>query len=127
VDDDKLRPREIPPGAFLFEMKMAQRGARTTRKASTGNASTTPAGSPVRVTNARKAVSDISPIDYMLSILRDEAQSQGDRMDAAKAAAPYLHARLSGVKHSGEMVMRHEDALNELDDARKKNSRKTSR
>ncbi len=48
-------------------------------------------------------------------------------MDAAKAAAPYLHARLSGVKHSGEMTMRHEDALNELDDARKTDSRKTSR
>jgi hypothetical protein len=70
---------------------------------------------------------DLSPVDYMLSILRDETQSQGDRMDAAKAAAPYLHARLSGVKHSGELAMRHEDALNELDDARKANPPKTSR
>lgn len=80
------------------------------------------------MTNARKTpANDLSPVDYMLSILRDETQSQGDRMDAAKAAAPYLHARLSGVKHSGELAMRHEDALNELDDARKTNSRKTSR
>jgi hypothetical protein len=71
--------------------------------------------------------SDLSPVDYMLTILRDETQSQGDRMDAAKAAAPYLHARLSGVKHSGDLAMRHEDALNELDDARKTNPPKTAR
>lgn len=107
---------------------MAQRGAgkSATRKTRTSETGAAKAGSKVRVTNVRKAAGDLSPVDYMLSILRDEAQSQGDRMDAAKAAAPYLHARLSGVKHSGEMVMRHEDALNELDDARKTNSRKTS-
>jgi hypothetical protein len=91
----------------------------------TGKAGIAQEGSKVRVANVRRATTDLSPVDYMLSILRDETQSQGDRMDAAKAAAPYLHARLSGVKHSGEMVMRHEDALNELDDARKTNSRKT--
>jgi hypothetical protein len=117
---------------------MAQRGARTgaaTRKTSASkiNPSKTSAsktGSGVRVTNAarkRAAACDLSPVDYMLSILRDETQSQGDRMDAAKAAAPYLHARLSGVKHSGEMAMRHEDALNDLDDARTTNSPQTSR
>jgi hypothetical protein len=108
---------------------MTLRGVQksTTRKTGARKAEAAPAGSTVRVTNVRKVAGDLSPIDYMLSILRDETQSQGDRMDAAKAAAPYLHARLSGVKHSGEMTMRHEDALNELDDARKANSRKTSR
>jgi hypothetical protein len=110
---------------------MAQRGARgpTTRTRGTGRAkaSIEKAEGSVRVTNASAAAGNLSPVDYMLSILRDETQSQGDRMDAAKAAAPYLHARLSGVKHSGELAMRHEDALNELDDARKTNSRKTSR
>jgi hypothetical protein len=105
-----------------------------TRKASAsktdiGEANTSKTGSGVRVTNAarKRAAGDLSPVDYMLSILRDETQSQGDRMDAAKAAAPYLHARLSGVKHSGELAMRHEDALNELDDARKANPPQTSR
>lgn len=102
---------------------MAQRGARTARKASTGKASAALAGPAARVTDAKQATNNLSPVDYMLSILRDETQSQGDRMDGAKAAAPYLHARLSGVKHSGEMIMRHD----ELDDARKTNSRKTSR
>ncbi|WP_424630723.1 hypothetical protein [Bradyrhizobium sp. SYSU BS000235] len=108
---------------------MAQRGARkgAARKTSTGKTAAAQTGSNARVTNVRRAIRDLSPVDYMLSILRDKTQSQVDRMDAAKAAAPYLHARLSGVKHSGEMVMRHEDALNELDDARKTNSRKTSR
>lgn len=39
----------------------------------------------------------ISPLDYMLTILRDELQGQEARMDAAKAAAPYVHAKLSTV------------------------------
>jgi hypothetical protein len=107
---------------------MAQRRARTGTATRKTSASKT--GSGVRVTSAarKKATAgDLSPVDYMLAILRDETQSRGDRMDAAKAAAPYLHARLSGVKHSGELAMRHEDALNELDDARKTNPPQTSR
>jgi hypothetical protein len=58
----------------------------------------------------------ISPLDYMLTQLRDEANPKEARMDAAKAAAPYLHARLAAVEHSGNMTVRHEDALDELDD-----------
>jgi hypothetical protein len=37
----------------------------------------------------------ISPLDYMLKILRDEAENKEMRFEAAKAAAPYVHARLS--------------------------------
>jgi hypothetical protein len=44
----------------------------------------------------------ISPLAYMLRILRDEGQDQATRMDAAKAAAPYVHARLATIEHSGE-------------------------
>jgi hypothetical protein len=44
----------------------------------------------------------ISPLAYMLRILRDEEQDQATRMDAAKAAAPYVHARLATIEHSGE-------------------------
>lgn len=58
----------------------------------------------------------ISPLEYMLGQLRDETNSKDVRMDAAKAAAPYVHARLAAVEHSGEMRMRHEDALDELDE-----------
>ena len=35
------------------------------------------------------------PLDYLLGIMRDEDQDARWRLDAAKAAAPYCHARLS--------------------------------
>jgi hypothetical protein len=64
----------------------------------------------------RALESGISPLDYMLGLLRDDKNPSDVRFEAAKAAAPYVHARLAAVEHSGDMTMRHEDALNELDD-----------
>jgi hypothetical protein len=58
----------------------------------------------------------ISPLDYMLGLMRDEELDRDTRLDAAKSAAPYLHARLAAVEHSGGMTLRHEDALDELDE-----------
>lgn len=43
----------------------------------------------------------ISPLDYMLQILRDEKQKQEARFAAAKEAAPYCHNRLASVEHTG--------------------------
>lgn len=63
-----------------------------------------------------KALADgISPLDYMLKQLRDDKLGRDVRMDAAKAAAPYVHARLAAVEHSGDVTLRHEDALDELE------------
>ena len=42
------------------------------------------------------------PLEYLLGIMRDEAQDFERRIDAAKAAAPYVHARLQAVQVSGE-------------------------
>jgi hypothetical protein len=50
----------------------------------------------------------ISPLDYLLRILRDESESKVMRMDAAKAAAPYLHARLNAIDLTGETSVRWE-------------------
>ena len=44
-----------------------------------------------------RAADGLTPLDYMLSILRDEGQEQPARLDAAKAAAPYVHARLANI------------------------------
>ena len=38
---------------------------------------------------------NMQPLDYMLEQLRDESAPDATRMDAAKAAAPYCHARLA--------------------------------
>lgn len=37
----------------------------------------------------------ITPLEYMLSILRDEQADKSQRFEAAKAAAPYVHPRLA--------------------------------
>ena len=58
----------------------------------------------------------LTPLDYLLSVMRDEALERDARVDAAKAAAPYVHARLAAVEHSGGIAFSHEDALAELDD-----------
>ena len=43
-----------------------------------------------------------TPLEYMLRIMRDEAAESKRRDEMAKAAAPYLHPRLSSVEHTGE-------------------------
>lgn len=51
-------------------------------------------------TIARKAAMEtgITPLEFMLAILRNEANSDAVRMEAAKAAAPYVHARLAHIE-----------------------------
>jgi hypothetical protein len=41
------------------------------------------------------------PLDYLLGIMRDEAQDARSRLNAARAAAPYCHARISSIELSG--------------------------
>lgn len=53
----------------------------------------------------------ISPLEYMLKIMRTEVSADLDpremlaavtlRFEAAKAAAPYVHPRLASVEHKG--------------------------
>ena len=38
-----------------------------------------------------------SPLDYMLRVMRDPATDDERRDAMAKAALPYMHARLTGV------------------------------
>lgn len=57
----------------------------------------------------------ISPLEYMLRLLRDETASKEDRKWAAYHAAPFCHSKMSPVEHAGDMRLRHEDALDALD------------
>ena len=41
--------------------------------------------------------SGLLPVDYMLGVMRDESLDTRLRIDAAKAAAPYVHQRLSVI------------------------------
>lgn len=56
----------------------------------------------------------LSPLDYMLQVLRDPEASPGERRWAAEKAAPFLHPRLQSVEHGGEVKLSHEDALEAL-------------
>jgi len=49
----------------------------------------------------RALAGGMMPLDFLLSIMRDDKQDAAARRDAAKAAAPYCHARLSSTELSG--------------------------
>jgi hypothetical protein len=58
-----------------------------------------------RTAEIQKAVeaSGLTPLDYMLMVMRDEAEDSPRRLAAATAAAPYVHAKLSSIELSGDM------------------------
>ncbi|AOO81649.1 hypothetical protein BHK69_15375 [Bosea vaviloviae] len=86
---------------------MARGVARTSRKA----------GAAARPTEAGPAAEGgLTPLAYMLTMLRDESLEPKARFEIAKAAAPYVHAKLAAIEHSGGIALSHEDALAELDD-----------
>jgi hypothetical protein len=45
--------------------------------------------------------SGLTPLEYMLRTLRDSKNPATVRMEAAKAAAPYVHPKLAQVQHKG--------------------------
>ena len=60
-------------------------------------------GTPNRATKAKAAKiaeSGLTPLDYMLSVLRNEKAPSEDRMEAAKSAAPYVHPKLAAMTHA---------------------------
>lgn len=44
-----------------------------------------------------------TPLEYLLNVMRDPTVDDDRRMDAAKSAAPYCHARLNAVAVNGEI------------------------
>ncbi|MDK4703889.1 hypothetical protein PH562_16685 [Rhizobium sp. CNPSo 4062] len=64
-----------------------------------------PAGAATKRTRemAEKAAEEgITPLDFMLKVLRDEAATMDNRMWAAEKAAPYVHAKLASVEVTGD-------------------------
>ena len=44
----------------------------------------------------------ITPLEYMLNVMRDPTQEFDTRMDAAKNCAPYMHPKLASVEQKIE-------------------------
>jgi len=61
-----------------------------------------------------KTPAPLSPLDYMLQVLRDPEASPAERKWAAEKAAPFIHPRLQTVEHGGALTLSHEDALEAL-------------
>ncbi len=52
---------------------------------------------------ADKAMAEgLTPLEFMLNVLRDEKLAFKERYAAAVDAAPYLHPKLANVQHSGD-------------------------
>jgi hypothetical protein len=62
-------------------------------------------GTPNKATAAKAAqiaASGLTPLDYLLSVMRDDKEHSDARRDAAKAAAPYVHPKLASVELKGD-------------------------
>jgi hypothetical protein len=59
---------------------------------------------------AEVEASGLTPLEYMLGVLRDEQQDTQRRDWAAEKAAPYLHARLANINAKHDVS----DALADL-------------
>lgn len=70
-----------------------------------GNPAGKPKGAQAKATIARESAikaSGLTPLDYMLSRLRDETATDEDRKWAAQNAAPYVHPKLAQIQANVE-------------------------
>lgn len=51
---------------------------------------------------AAAANDGVTPLEFMLQVLRDPGKTFEDRFKAAVNAAPYMHPKLQSVEHSGD-------------------------
>jgi hypothetical protein len=56
---------------------------------------------------AAASASGITPLEYMLSVMRAPETDPRDRLVAAQAAAPYIHSKLSSITVAGDMSHSH--------------------
>lgn len=50
---------------------------------------------------AEIAASGVTPLAYMLDVMRNPGEDPDKRLDAAKSAAPYVHPKLAAIEHTG--------------------------
>ena len=73
-----------------------------------------PKGAPNRVNSEmreRILQSGISPLEYLIRLMRNSKATKERRDWAAAQAAPYPHARLAAMEVSGRVEVSHEDRV----------------
>lgn len=51
---------------------------------------------------ATVAATGMTPLEYLTSVYQDVSADESRRIDAAKAAAPYVHAKLATIELTGK-------------------------
>jgi hypothetical protein len=54
---------------------------------------------PIDAPSTAPADPSLTPLDFLLAIMRDETATRSERVDAANKAAPYLHSKHATVDH----------------------------
>jgi hypothetical protein len=65
------------------------------------------------VREAEIKAAGMTPLDFMLGVMRDEEKTVEMRLEAAAKAAPYVHPRLASLAVTGEHVIKTELSLAE--------------
>lgn len=81
--------------------KSSGRGSRPGERRG-GRARGTPNRRTAELQDAVAATGE-TPLDFLLRMMRDEDQEEAKRIDCAKAAAPYVHARLNAIDLNGQV------------------------
>ena len=71
-------------------------------------------GIPNRASAAREAAiaaSGLTPLEYMLTTMRDESKPLALRLDMAKAAAPYVHPRLASMEQAVQVDLQERPSI----------------
>ncbi|CAB4126115.1 hypothetical protein UFOVP73_40 [uncultured Caudovirales phage] len=56
---------------------------------------------------ASASVGGMTPLEYLLSVMRAPETEPRDRLTAANAAAPYVHAKLASITVAGDINHKH--------------------
>lgn len=58
----------------------------------------------------------MTPLEYLTSVYQDESADEAKRIDAAKAAAPYIHPKLTNIEAKIDASLSYEERLRRLAD-----------
>lgn len=75
------------------------------QKGQSGNPKGKPRGAQGKATLRREAeiaAAGLTPLQFMLTVLRNDEATSEDRKWAAQNAAPYVHPKLATVQHQGD-------------------------